>query len=220
MGGLITLGILALLAVLPLGVDVNYDEDGVRVCVAVWKFSVLVYPRPKKEKKRVSQRQQQEEQSAVPAEEPLPQPPQPPRQPDAKKEKKGGSLLDFLPFVKLALKFLDDFRRKLRLDVLEVKLTMAGDDPADAAENYGRIWAAIGNFQPQLERWLVIKKRDIQVRCDFTTNKSTILAHIRMTITLGRILALAVVYALRALKEYFIFTKKRKGGAVNEPEVT
>lgn len=220
MGALVTLGILVLLAALPLGVDVNYDEDGIRVCVAVWKFSVLVYPRPKKEKKQKPQSKQQEKQSSAPAEEPLPQPPQPPKQPDAKKEKKGGSLLDFLPFVKLAMNFLGDFRRKLRLDVLEVKLTMAGSDPADLAENYGRTWAAIGNLQPQLERWFVIKKRDIQVQCDFTATKTLILAHVRMTITLGRMLALVVVYALRALIEYFKFTKKRKGGAVNEPEVT
>ena len=219
MGGLITLGGLVVLAAVPVGVDVNCDEDRMRVCVAVWKFSILVYPRPPKEKKQKSQTEK-EPQPAAPAEEPLPQPPQPPKQPDAKKEKKGGSLLDFLPFVKLALKFLTDFRRKLRLEVLEVQLTMAGDDPAKLADSYGRTWAAIGNFQPQLERWLVIKKRDIQVRCDFTTNQSTILAHIRMTITLGRVLALTAVYAFRALMEYLKFTKKRKGGAINEPEVT
>ncbi len=212
MGGWITLGILALLACLPLGVDVNYDEDGIRVSVAVWKFSILVFPRPKKDKKEKNKEEPEKRAPAVP-EEPLPQPPQPPKQPVAKKEKKGGSLTDFLPFVKLAMNFLGDFRRKLRVDVLEVKLTMAGSDPADLAANYGRTWAAIGNLQPQLERFLVIKKRDIQVQCDFTAAKTLILAHIRLTITLGRILGLLVVYAVRAVIEFLNFKNKRKGGA-------
>lgn len=219
MGGLVSLGILVLLAALPLGVDVIYDEDGIRVWAAVWKLSILLYPRPPKEKKR-KPRTEQEPQPAAPAEESLPQPPRKPEQPETKKEKNGGSLLDFLPFVKLVMGFLGDFRRKLRVDLLEVKLTLAGDDPGNLADSYGRTWAAIGNLQPQLERWLVIKKREIQVRCDFSANQSTILAHIQMIITLGRILALTAVYAFRALMEYLKFTKKRKGGAVNEPEVT
>ena len=216
MGGLVTLGVLVLLAMLPLGVDVRYDEGGLRVRAVVWKFSILLYPRPPKEKKQ----KPKEPKSADPAEAPPPKPPQPPEQPVTGKETKGGSLLDFLPLVKLAVRFLGNLRRKLRVEVLEVQLTLAGDDPAVLADSYGRTWAAIGNLQPQLERWLVIKKRNILVRCDFTTNQSTLLAHTRITITLGRILALTAVYAFKALMEYLKITKKRKGGAVNEPKAT
>ncbi len=218
MGGWIALGILALLACLPLGVDVNYDEAGILASVAVWKFSIPIYPRPKKEEEKP--KKEPEKKAPTAAEEPLPKPPQPPKQPAGKMEKKGGSLMDLLPFVKLAFRFLGDLRRKLRVDVLEVKLTMAGSDPADLATNYGRTWAAIGNLLPQLERFLVIKKRDIQVQCDFTAAKTLILAHIRLTITLGRVLGLLVVYAVRAVIEFLNFKNKRKGGAQNEPEVT
>ena len=214
MGWLITLGVLILLACLPLGVDVQYDEDGILVSVALWKLSILVFPKPKKAKP-----EGKKEAEPDAREEPLPQPPQPPKE-DRPKEKKGGSLTDFLPFVKLALDFLGDFRRKLRLDILKVKLTLAGSDPADLAMNYGRTWAAIGNLQPGLERIFVIKKRDIDVQCDFTGAKTLILAHIRLTITLGLVIALLVVYAVRGLTEFLKFKKKRKGGAQNEPKVT
>ena len=213
MSWLIALGVIALLAILPLGVDVNYDEDGVLVKVVIWKLTIPVYPRPKKEKKvGKSKKETRQEESAAP-EEPLPQPPQNPKQAPGKTEKKGGSLLDFLPFVKLAFRFLGDFRRKLRVEILEVKLTMAGGDPCDLAVNYGRTWAAIGNLMPQLERFFVIKKRDIQVQCDFAESKTLILAHLRLTITLGRMLSLAVVYGVRAVIEYLNFNNKRKGGA-------
>ena len=76
-----------------------------------------------------------------------------------KSEKKsGGPITDFLPLVKVVLKFLDGFRRKLRVNVLDLKLIMAADDPCDLGVNYGKAWAAVGNLMPQLEKIFVIKK--------------------------------------------------------------
>ena len=115
--------------------------------------------------------------------------------------------------MKEALRFLGDFRRKLRVDVLEMKLIMASDDPCDLAVNYGRAWAAVGNLLPQLERLFVIKKRDIQVECDFTASETLVIARLDLTITLGRLLAAVVVFGVRALKEFLKIKKKRKGGA-------
>lgn len=123
-------------------------------------------------------------------------------------------MTDFLPLVKVALDLLNDFRRKLRVNILELKLTLAGDDPCDLAVNYGRAWAALGNLWPKLEKYLVIKKRDVEVQCDFTASTTTVYARLKLTITLGRLLALAAVYGVRALKEFLTIRKKRKGGAV------
>lgn len=119
---------------------------------------------------------------------------------------------DFQPFVKLALDLLGDFRRKLRINELYLRLILAGGDPCDLAVNYGRTWAALGNLMPQLERLFVIKKRDVEVECDFTASETLVIARVDMTITLGSVLALAVTYGIRALKE-FLSMKKRKGGA-------
>ena len=104
------------------------------------------------------------------------------------------------------------FRRKLRLNHLQLKLIMAGDDPCDLAVNYGRVWAALGNLMPQLERLFVIKKRDVEAECDFTASETKVIARVDVTITLGRLLTLCAVYGIRALKE-FLAMKKRKGGA-------
>ena len=86
-------------------------------------------------------------------------------------------------------------------------------DPCDLAINYGRAWAAVGNLMPRLERVLVIKKQDIDVECDFTASQTTICARLDLTITLGRILAIAVVYGFRAVVEFIKINNKRKGGA-------
>lgn len=216
MGWLITLGIVLLLAVLPIGVRVRYNSEGLLVKLIAGPVKITLLPRPPKKKKEKKKKEKKSAVAPAAQEENLPKPPQPPKQPKEKKPKaeKGGSLLDFLPLVKTALDFLGDFRRKLRLDNLYLRLILAGDDPCDLAVNYGRAWAAVGNLIPQLEKWFVIKKRDIEVECDFETSETLVIAHLDLTITVGRLLAAVLKFAVRALIEYLKFRKKRKGGAV------
>ncbi len=218
MGALIALGVIILLAILPLGVSVRYNAAGalVRVILGPVKLTLLPRPeKPKKEKKPAAQKAEQapKPQKAAKAMHQPENPAPPPQTAEKKPEEKGGSITDFLPLVRVGLDFLGDFRRKLRLDVLEVKLILAGGDPANLAINYGRAWAAVGNLMPQLDRLFVIKKRDIEVECDFTGTQTAVLARLDLTITLGRLVSLAVGYGIRALKEFLKINKKRKGGA-------
>ena len=217
MGWLITLGILLLLAVLPLGVRVRYNSDGILVKIIAGPVKITVFPLPRKKKKEKKKKEsKKKDTSSDPRQEDLPKPPQPPKAPKEKKPggEKGGSLLDFLPLVKTALDFLGEFRRKLRLDHIYLRLIMAGNDPCDLAVNYGRAWAAVSNLMPQLEKWFVIKKRNIEVECDFTASQTLVIARLDLTITLGRLLAAVCKAAFRALVAFLKIKKKRKGGAV------
>ena len=94
-----------------------------------------------------------------------------------------------------------------------MKLIMAGDDPCDLAVNYGRAWAALGNLMPLLERIFVIKKRNLEVECDFEASDTRVLARLDVTVTLGGILKIALYHGLRAVKAYLNLNKSRKGGA-------
>lgn len=199
MGWLIALGVLILLGCMPLGVSAVYDAGGPIAKLFAGPIRFTLFPRKNKEKpKPVAKETPQEsvKQEAAPA-----------------TEKKGGSFTDFLPLVKIATDFLGDFQRKLRVKRLEMHLCMAGGDPCDLGINYGRAWAAVGNLMPQLERLFVIKKRDVQVLCDFTQSQTTLYVRADITITLGRLLGLLLRYGWRALKEYLKITNKRKGGA-------
>ena len=215
MGWLITLGILFLLAILPLGVSIKYNSEGPVIRLILGPAKITLIPGKKKEKKETQkpekkpkkQKTTPEKTKQVGKDKPDPQP-----KPEDQKEK-GGSILDFLPLVKTVFEFLGDFRRKLRINHLELKLIMAGDDPCDLAVNYGRAWAAVGNLMPRLERWFVIKNRDVEVECDFTASETLIIARLDLTITLGRIIAAVVRFAFRALREFLKIKKKRKGGA-------
>ena len=209
MGWLIALLILFLLAILPLGVSVIYNADGPLIRVVAGILKIKVFPgkkkdpdRPPKEKKKKEKKSKDiskknaDKKTAVKKQD----------------SKKGGSVTDFIPFVQLAFDFLVDFRNKLRLNCLELNVIMAGGDPADLAINYGKAWAALGNLWPKLETWFVIRKRDVQIQCDFEGSETTVYARLDLTITLGRLLSLVFRYAIRGLKEFLKFRKKRNGG--------
>ena len=207
MGWLIALAIIVLLGILPLGVSAKYDSGGPLVRLIAGPLRIVLFPSKKKDNKKhkssKKKKPAKEKSFAKPKEK-------------NKKEKSGGSFADFFPLIDAVLDFLGDFFcRKLRVNVLKMKLILAGDDPCDLAVNYGRAWAALGNLVPQLERFFVIKKRDMQVECDFTGDKTLIEAQLDLTITVGRLLGLGVRYGIRVLREFLKIVKIRKGGAVS-----
>ena len=206
MGWLIALAVLTMLAILPLGASVLYDEDGARVRVVAGPVRIQVFPLKKKAKKDKPQKKKsKKKEKKKKTSEKSP--------PAAPKEKSGGSWTDFLPLVRVALDLLNDLRRKLRVDRFDLHLTMAADDPCDLAVNYGRMNASLATLMAQLERFLVIKKRDVHINCDFTASQTLVLARVDLTITLGRILSIAVVYGVRALLTFLKIKKQREGGA-------
>ena len=208
MGWFIALAILFLLAILPLGASVLYDEDGPRVRIVAGPVKFQVFPMKKKAKKDKPKKTKPKKEpkkkpatDGAKAKKPAPKP------------KSGGSWTDFLPLVQVALDLHNDLRRKLRVNELKLHLTMAGDDPCDLAVNYGRMNASLAALLAQLERFLVIKKRDVHIDCDFTASETVILARLDLTITLGRILSIAVIYGVKGLMTFLNIKKQREGGA-------
>ena len=209
MGLWITLAILFLLIILPLGARVNYDSDGFALDVIAGPVRIPVIPgKPKDPEEKKEKTKKDKKEAAKKSAEPSGKPKE-----TKKEKKKGGSVTDFLPIVKTVLDLLNGLRKKLRIRQLQLNLILAGDDPCDLAVNYGKANAAMGNLLPRLERVFVIKKRDIQIQCDFEASETVILARADITITLGWILGLLIFYGLRALKQFLQIKNKRKGGA-------
>lgn len=188
MVGLIILAVLCSLAFFPLGFCAEYREDDPGVWLLVGPFRFRVYPGKTRSKKKESQTRKQF-------------------------SPKGGSYRNFVPVVRAIFDFLGQFRRKIRIRDLQLKLTLAGEDPCDLAVNYGRAWAALGALIPQVERLFVIKKRDLTVDCDFAGDKTRIYAKVNATITLGRTLHLLSRHGIKVIKELLELKKLQKGGA-------
>ncbi len=200
---LIILAILILLCLIPLGVRALYNADGFRLWLLIGPVKIILFPKKKKEEKQEEKPKKTAKTQKKPA------------QPKEEK-KEAGSLRDFLPLLDVAKGLLSSFFRKIRIRYLEVKLVLAGDDPCDLAVNYGRTWAATGSIIPVLEELFVIKKRDVQIGCDFTASETKIYAAADVTILTGRLLCLLGKYGYKALREYLKIMKKRKGEHNNE----
>lgn len=208
MGWLIALGILVLLALLPIGVSAVYDSEGaiIRILAGPVRFQVFPLKKkgPKKEKKPKKDRKAspapKASKTSVSSEAPKP-------------KKKGGSITDFLPLVKMGLDMLGDLRRKLRVEKLYLNMVLAGDDPCDMAVNYGKLCAAMGNLWPRLEELFVIKKRDVQLQCDFESTQTLVTAQLDITITVGRLIATVLWHGIKILFKLLSILNKQKGGA-------
>lgn len=211
----IAAGLLAALALLPLGIRFSYRENRGQLRLKIGPVVWTVYPKREKPQQNPPPEQPQEK-PEQPKRASSEVPPQHAASPQPGVEKR--PLGDYLPLLRLGLDLFGDLRRKIRMDRLELHLLLAGGDPCDLAVNYGRTWAAVGTLLPQLERLFVIRKRDVQVQCDFAGTRSSVTAGVDVTITLGRLLALLAVYGVRGLKEYR--TLKGKGGAEHESETS
>ena len=191
MGWLIGLAIIASSLFLPIGFCAIYRQSDPGVWVIVGPVRFRVYPGNKKKEKPKKQNTENKENH----------------------RSKGGSYRDFLPIVRTIVEFLSEFRRKIRVRRLELKLVLAGDDPSDLAVNYGRAWGALGSLMPQIERLFVIKKRDLEVECDFTAEETLIYARIDATISILKTLHLLSRHGAKILKHLLELKKLRKGGA-------
>lgn len=197
MGWLIALGavaaVVALVIWLPVGLRADYDADGLRAWYTVGPFRVLPVEEKDEETKKISLKQI------------LNEPRKMKKQRSSKKggqtQAKGGSIDTFWDELKTVLGFYWGLRGKAVLKRLQFKLVMAGDDPCDLAINYGRAWAAAGSLIALLEELLTIRKRDVEVECDFTADQTVILARLDFTIPLGRLLAFLFSYVKQSLDE-------------------
>jgi len=195
----IALALLAAIWFFPIGVLARYDGSGPRVKIILGLLRLQVFPwkRKKREKKP------KEKKTAVMVEKKQEKPP----------EQSGGSLKDFLPLLRQVVELLLDFREILRVNRLEIHVVMAGGAPDALAANYGRAWAALGALDGKLEDAFHIRRKVLDMQCDFCGTQSSASGHLELTVTLGRLLCLSIRHGRKILPMLFRIQKIRKGGA-------
>ncbi|MBP3313443.1 MAG: DUF2953 domain-containing protein [Oscillospiraceae bacterium] len=174
---IVVLGVLLAIGFLPIGICAEYEEDA-KASLTVAGIPIVLYPpkkkKGKKEKSHVLPKEEKEKK-------PLPPLPQ--------------LLETYLP---PALKVLGLLKRKLLIRRLKLHAYFGGSDPCDSALNYGKAWAAIGMVMPLLEGNFRIGKRDVGAFLQKDEKKIRLLAKLHITLTVGRILQIAI-YALYLL---------------------
>ena len=102
-------------------------------------------------------------------------------------------------------------RRKLRVDKLEVELTVSGPDPARAALNYGRASAALGAAWGALLAAFDVKEGRGRVVPDLESGESRAYALASLSLTLGQLLRLGIYFGIKALRALLAVRRARRG---------
>ena len=213
----ILLAVLALLIllsfVLRVGVLAGYGKEGAFVKIRVGPGYIKVYPLEKDPEKEQKKKEKKAEKKAKKAEKEAKKPPKP-----KKKIDPGGALgmvRELLPVVDDAAK---KFGKKLQIDELDVILTWAGKDPADAAIRYGQAWAVAENLMSFLENCFVIKERQVEITVDFYREKPLIYIQAGLSLTPAQLTYIGLPAVVKGLKVFL--THRKKLFKPTEPEKT
>lgn len=117
-------------------------------------------------------------------------------------------------------KALGRTRRGIRIDPMDLNLTLGGaDDPAAAAELYGYLNAGVWTGMPALEKVLDIPEPGIHLGIDFDAAKPVLEGKIGISARIGTLLAVAIGIAFPALRWFLSFQKRMKQDAAPQPAV-
>ena len=177
--------LIAAVALLRIGGQVRYGPEGLDIRVLVGPLSVRIYPLKKRRKRRQTEKS-------------LP--------PERRPEKAGKapntwqSLRELLP---IAAEAAGELRRKIRIDCLELCLTVACSDPMRAAVSYGAANAGVGMLLPILEQNFDVREREIRIEADFQGQEPSARLRAAATLRVGQAVSFGVRFGLRLLKVFW-----------------
>ena len=97
--------------------------------------------------------------------------------------------------------------RRVRFEPLKIHLLIATADPADTAQLYGRLEAALGAGLPALHRMVQIKDQDIRLFPDFVGDRIDCIADVGMVIRPWDVLAIVLPAGVSLVKWLLRFRK-------------
>ena len=113
---------------------------------------------------------------------------------------KGGGLEYAKRLLPIALEAAGQFQKKLKIDILDLELTIGGQDPADAAMAYGWANGALGAlWYPLVEGFHVVDGR-ARVRLDLEAPAVSLRGRASLSLKLGQVCWLAVYFGIKALR--------------------
>ena len=188
--------LIVLVCLLRVGADVSYEDDVLTLKVVAGLVTLTLLPKkPKPEKKKKPKKEKKKKK---------------PEKEDKPKEKSKLSLSFLFGVAKLALQAVNTFRRKLHVDVFRLVFIAGGSDPYDVAMLAGRVRAALDGLYPLARRALIIRERDVRVGADFMAEKPAVAGRLKLTIRIGQVLGIGIVFAFRALVLLLKDKKKQK----------
>lgn len=218
----ILLALTLLLCLQRLGVQIAFGETmTATLCIGPFHIQVAPTPTDEKSQKKQAKRLVKKEEKAK-------------RQASEKKASPGEILgkLKQLPKPELSdvkdavctlwpplKRALERTRKGVRISPLTLSVTLGGrDDPAETAQLYGYVHAAVWTVMPVLEQLLVIPDPAIHIGMDFDRAQTEIKGALGLSIRLGTLMAMGFGMAIPSLKWFLRFRKRKQAEAAAQPK--
>ena len=110
----------------------------------------------------------------------------------------------------VGLRALEQTRRAIRIQPLELCIYVGGEDPADTAELYGLLCAAMWTLMPRLETLLVIPDPSIHLELDLSREKIQLQGKVGVSARIGTLLRVGICAGIPTLKWLMRLRAKKK----------
>lgn len=240
--------LIALALAVPVRARLTYDQGDLAVSAAYGPLRFQIYPRPPeteedrarkarreekraareaKKAKKAEKKAEQEAKKAAKTQKPEEEAPASgePREKEASEQKKkfpvnADQLLYSLEKLPPILgRALGRTGRSIRLEPLKIHLLVAGPDPAETAELYGKLEAALWAGLPALHRLVRIEDQDIRLFLDFQEEGMDCIADVGIAVRPGSLAGIGL-RAGGSLLKWLIGFKKLASPAEDNKEET
>lgn len=187
------LGLILLVLILPMGIRLSYSVMGLTLRLILGPLRLTLLPRKKRvkrEKKAKARKPRKTKKATIKKS----------RSKPAAETKKGGKFSGLGAYLPTVFELIGHFRRRLLMRRLILLVNLAGDDPCDLALHYGKANGAVGAAIPLLERAFRIRKRDIQIFCDFLAEETEVYVDLEIVACPARLLSVSLRYGWMFIK--------------------
>ena len=175
----ILVGLITLVMLIPIGADLRYEDEVIRVSAKAAGIKIQLIPKKKREPK-----------PEKPEEKPKPEPE--PKEEKPKKAKKKRSLSfnaeEILDLLKLVLKSFGRFGRKFRVERFVLHWTAAGSDPYLVARTFSVVNAGLSQLAPICTERFHCRDSSVWTDIDFVSDRMFFEFGLTMTIRIGQII--------------------------------
>ena len=186
----ILVGLITLIMLIPIGADLRYEDEVIRVSAKAAGIKIQLIPKKKREPK-----------PEKPEEKPKPEPE--PKEEKPKKAKKKRSLSinaeEILDLLKLVLKSFGRFGRKFRVERFVLPWTGAGSDPDLVARTFSVVNAGLSQLAPICTERFHCRNSSVWTDIDFVSDRMFFEFGLTMTIRIGQIVGTGLRIAAGAL---------------------
>ena len=205
---IIILAVLILIGFIRVSVTAEYSSDGIEAVAKVGAIKVFSYPMEKKietekDKARKEKKKKKDKKGGKKADKE--------KKSGGFSEKFGGNVKMIIKLLPMIFKVLNKFRKKLIIRELTLHYTVACDDPYDTAVRYGEFTAGLSVIKELFTGFFKVKRCDMQTAFDFTQTEAIIYVKARLSLSIGRIIGIALTAGTSLLK---ILSENNNGKAV------